>query len=108
MKTGTSPRSWTGPPPPSPASPATPASSRLKSPGELRRIVVDQATDTVTHLVIEPKRRHEPGRLVPVHMVGTTGGEIRASWHALARGSGWLVRHTAVQPPSMTRTWPVM
>jgi uncharacterized protein YrrD len=47
--------------------------------GELRRIVIDPATDTVTHLVIEHKHGHEPGRLVPVHLVEAAAGEIRLS-----------------------------
>jgi uncharacterized protein YrrD len=45
--------------------------------GEVRRIVFDPATDTVTHLVIEHKHGHEPGRLVPVHLVDSAAGEIR-------------------------------
>jgi len=46
--------------------------------GELRHIIVDPHARRVTHLVIEPKHRHEPGRLVPVELVtGTTASEIR-------------------------------
>jgi uncharacterized protein YrrD len=45
--------------------------------GEVRRMIIDPATDRVTHLVIEPGHQHEPGRLVPVSLVDTTGGEIR-------------------------------
>jgi hypothetical protein len=45
--------------------------------GEVRRLVIDPATDTVTHLVIQPGHRREAGRLVPVHLVETTAGEIR-------------------------------
>jgi hypothetical protein len=45
--------------------------------GEVRRIVVDPATDVVTHLVIEHKHRHGAGRLVPTGLVDTTGGDIR-------------------------------
>jgi sporulation protein YlmC with PRC-barrel domain len=44
--------------------------------GEVRRIVIDPAARTVTHLVIEPKHRHEPGRLVPMELIDTTNGEI--------------------------------
>src|SRR5262249_55116519 len=36
--------------------------------GEVRRLVIDPATGTVTHLVIEPGHRQEAGRLVPVHL----------------------------------------
>jgi hypothetical protein len=45
--------------------------------GELRRLIIDPATETVTHLVIQPGHRPEAGRLVPVHLVETTDGEIR-------------------------------
>jgi hypothetical protein len=45
--------------------------------GEVRRMIVDPATDTVTHLVVEPKHRRGAGRLVPIHLAGTTGGDIR-------------------------------
>ena len=45
--------------------------------GEVRRLIVDPATETVTHLVIQPGHRQEAGRLVPVHLVETTDGEIR-------------------------------
>jgi sporulation protein YlmC with PRC-barrel domain len=45
--------------------------------GEVSRVIIEPATRTVTHLVIGPKHRHEPGRLVPVGLVGTPEGEIR-------------------------------
>ena len=45
--------------------------------GKVSRLVIDPAARTVTHLVIEPKHRREPGRLVPVHLVDTTTGQIR-------------------------------
>jgi len=45
--------------------------------GEIRRIIVDPATDTVTHLVVQPGHRRDAGRLVPVHLVETTAGEVR-------------------------------
>lgn len=45
--------------------------------GEVRRLIIDPATETVTHLVIQPGHRQEAGRLVPVHLVETTDGEIR-------------------------------
>ena len=45
--------------------------------GEVRRLIIDPATQTVTHLVIQPGHRQEAGRLVPVHLVETTDGEIR-------------------------------
>jgi hypothetical protein len=43
----------------------------------VRRLIIDPATETVTHLVIQPGHRQEAGRLVPVHLVETTDGEIR-------------------------------
>jgi sporulation protein YlmC with PRC-barrel domain len=45
--------------------------------GEVRRIVFDPATRTVTHLVIEPKHQEQPGRLVPLELVDTAADEIR-------------------------------
>jgi PRC-barrel domain len=45
--------------------------------GVLRRLIIHPDARTVTHLVIEPKHGTEPGRLVPVDLVGTAGGEIR-------------------------------
>jgi sporulation protein YlmC with PRC-barrel domain len=43
--------------------------------GEVRRIIIDPAAGTVTHLVIEQKHR-PPGRLVPLGLVDTTAGEV--------------------------------
>ena len=45
--------------------------------GEVSRMIVDPATRTVTHLVIEPKHRRGSGRLVPLDLVDTTTGDIR-------------------------------
>jgi len=45
--------------------------------GEVRRLIIDPATDTVTHLVIRRGHRREDGRLVPVHLIDTAAGEIR-------------------------------
>ncbi len=45
--------------------------------GTVSRLIVDPAARTVTHLVIGPKHRREPGRLVPVDVVDTTTGRIR-------------------------------
>jgi sporulation protein YlmC with PRC-barrel domain len=44
--------------------------------GEVSRIIVDPATRTVTHLVIDPRHHHMPGRLVPVDLIDTAGGEV--------------------------------
>ena len=45
--------------------------------GEVKRLVFDPATETVTHLVIQHGHRPEAGRLVPAHLAETTDGEIR-------------------------------
>jgi len=45
--------------------------------GEVVRAILDPATKTVTHLVIEPKHRKADGRLVPVGLVEAEAGEIR-------------------------------
>src|SRR6516162_10979067 len=45
--------------------------------GEVRRLIIDPVTETVTHLVIRPGLRHGPARLVPVDLTGTATGEIR-------------------------------
>lgn len=45
--------------------------------GEVRRTILDPATRTVTHLVIEPKHDGAEGRLVPLELVDATGPEIR-------------------------------
>jgi sporulation protein YlmC with PRC-barrel domain len=45
--------------------------------GEVSRMIIDPATLSVTHLVIEPKHRGEHGRLVPLDLVDTSTGETR-------------------------------
>ena len=45
--------------------------------GKVSRVIIDPATETVTHLVIEPKHRLGVGRLVPLNLVDTTAGDIR-------------------------------
>jgi uncharacterized protein YrrD len=45
--------------------------------GEVRRIIIDPATDTVTHLVVEPGHRRDAARLVPVHLVENATDGIR-------------------------------
>jgi len=45
--------------------------------GEVRRLIIDPASEIVTHLVIQPGHRQEAGRLVPVRLVETADGEIR-------------------------------
>ena len=45
--------------------------------GTVTRVVVNPVTRTVTHLVVEPKHRHDLARLVPLDLVDATTGEIR-------------------------------
>ena len=45
--------------------------------GIVSRVIIDPATETVTHLVIEPKHRLGMARLVPLDLIDTTAGDIR-------------------------------
>jgi muconolactone delta-isomerase len=45
--------------------------------GEVSRVVVDPVAEAVTHLVVEPKHHHGPGRLVPLALVEAGTGDIR-------------------------------
>ena len=45
--------------------------------GRVIRVIIDPATKTVTHLVIEPKHRVGSGRLVPLDLVDSAAGGIR-------------------------------
>jgi len=45
--------------------------------GKVSRLIIDPATETVTHLVIEPAHWLGVGRLVPLDLVDTTTGGIR-------------------------------
>jgi sporulation protein YlmC with PRC-barrel domain len=45
--------------------------------GKVSRVIVDPATDTVTHLVIEPRLRLSAARLVPLGLVDVTADGIR-------------------------------
>jgi sporulation protein YlmC with PRC-barrel domain len=45
--------------------------------GEVSRVVVDPVARAVTHIVVEPAGRQGLGRLVPLDLVDSTGGEIR-------------------------------
>ena len=45
--------------------------------GEVRRLIIDPSTETVTHLVVRRGHRREDGRLVPLHLVDTATGEIK-------------------------------
>ena len=37
--------------------------------GQVSRVIIDAATTTVTHLVIEPEDKHQPDRLVPLDLL---------------------------------------
>jgi hypothetical protein len=52
----------------------------------MSRMIVDPAARSVTHPVIEPKRRREPDRLVPPHLVDTTAGDASPGHARLWRG----------------------
>jgi sporulation protein YlmC with PRC-barrel domain len=45
--------------------------------GTVARVVVDPVARAVTHLVVEPKHRHDPGRLVPLDLIDATTGQVR-------------------------------
>ena len=45
--------------------------------GQVSRIIVDPVAREVTHLVVDPKHRNGPGRLVPADLVDATTGQIR-------------------------------
>jgi sporulation protein YlmC with PRC-barrel domain len=45
--------------------------------GDLRRVVVNPVTRTLTHLVVEPRFQQGGGRLVPIELVASAAGEIR-------------------------------
>ena len=45
--------------------------------GKVTRVVMDPIARAATHLVVEPKHHHGPGRLVPLGLADTTAGQIR-------------------------------
>ena len=45
--------------------------------GKVTRVVVDPVARAVTHLVIEPKHRYDPGRLVPLDLIDAATGQVR-------------------------------
>ena len=45
--------------------------------GEVRGVVIDPATRTVTHVVVEPKGRAGLARLVPLSLADVTPGQVR-------------------------------
>jgi hypothetical protein len=47
--------------------------------GVCSRVIIDPATRTVTHIVVDPPDRRASGRLVPLDLIADTGGEIKLS-----------------------------
>lgn len=45
--------------------------------GQVSRIIIDPAAREVTHLVVGPKRRQGPARLVPVDLADAATGQVR-------------------------------
>jgi sporulation protein YlmC with PRC-barrel domain len=45
--------------------------------GKISRVIVDPVAEALTHLAVEPEHRPDLGRLVPLDLVDTSGGEIR-------------------------------
>jgi sporulation protein YlmC with PRC-barrel domain len=45
--------------------------------GEVSRLIIDPATDTITHLAIQPGHRQEAARLVPIDLAEATAEGIR-------------------------------
>ena len=45
--------------------------------GDLRRIIVDPAAATITHLVVEPRHHSDEERLVPIALVACAGNTIQ-------------------------------
>jgi sporulation protein YlmC with PRC-barrel domain len=45
--------------------------------GEVTRVIVDPVAEAVTHLVVGPEHRGDPGRLVPLDLIDATAGQIR-------------------------------
>ena len=50
--------------------------------GHVSRIIVNPVALEVTHLVVDPKHRNGPGRLVPVDLVDATTGQVRSGFAA--------------------------
>jgi hypothetical protein len=44
---------------------------------EVTRVIVDPVAEAITHLVMEPRHRRDLGRIVPLNLVDTDGGQIR-------------------------------
>jgi sporulation protein YlmC with PRC-barrel domain len=71
--------------------------------GELSRVVVDPVARAITHLVVEPKHGHKPGRLVPVDLAQTVPGGIRLNCTQAQFGQLDPADETQLRPAS---GWP--
>jgi hypothetical protein len=80
--------------------------------GKISRVVLDPATMTVTHLVVQPTDRRQLGRLVPLALVPTAPARLRlrcttAAFYQLAaaqktefvQGTGDYARYGQGHPP---------
>jgi sporulation protein YlmC with PRC-barrel domain len=47
--------------------------------GELTRVIVDPIAGSITHLIVDPKHGHGIGRLVPIELAASAGGEVRVN-----------------------------
>ena len=45
--------------------------------GNVSRVIVDPVAVAITHLVVEPKHRHDTGHLVPIDLVASVADEIQ-------------------------------
>jgi sporulation protein YlmC with PRC-barrel domain len=53
------------------------ASCRDGACGKVTRVIVDPVAEAVTHLVVEPEHRRDPGRLVPLGLIEVRAGQIQ-------------------------------
>jgi sporulation protein YlmC with PRC-barrel domain len=68
--------------------------------GEVIRVVVDPVTETVTHLVVEPKHRQGLGRLVPLSLLDDTAAGIQLRCTLAEFGKLDLAEETQFLPGS--------
>jgi sporulation protein YlmC with PRC-barrel domain len=66
--------------------------------GQVSRMIVNPVTREVTHLAVDPKHQHGPGRLVPVDLVDAATGQIRLRCT--------LAEFQALRPAQETETVP--
>jgi hypothetical protein len=83
--------------------------------GEVIRVVVDPVTETVTHLVIEPKHRQGLGRLVPLSLRDATATGVQLRCTVTEFGKLDLAEETQFLPgsrcyaeygPGQVSAWP--